>query len=218
MEITLHPDTLKAALTCAAKGDIRYYLNGVLVDVTAARTVLVATDGHVLLAVPLDPEDVTDAAPGLYILPREALESVKPCKAGRDALPYRLTITPARTEPDPERPGVDVKHPPTFALAGVTTAAGPCVDGIFPDWRRVMPATASGEIGQYQSAFIAAFGKVAQLLAGDRAYPVIHHNGINGGALVTMPGTSALGVIMPFRVDAAELRHPGLPAWARKGE
>lgn len=217
MEITLHPDTLKAALTCAAKGDIQYYLNGVLVDVTAARTVLVATDGYVLLAVPLNPDDIVDAAPGLYILPREALESVKPCKAGRGALPYRLTITPARTEPDPERPDVDVKHAPTFSLVGVTTAAGPCVDGIYPDWRRVMPATASGEVAQYQSAFIAAFGKVAELLAGSRSYPVIHHNG-PGGALVTIPGSNALGAIMPFRVDADELRHPGLPAWARRGE
>ena len=106
MEIKITHETLKALLIIAAKDDIRYYLKSVCVDVTDKGTALVACDGHRLLAVPAD--DVTDAMPGEYIIPRESIAAIKPCKAGRVTLPLELTITKPAPVPDPARSGVTV--------------------------------------------------------------------------------------------------------------
>ena len=105
MILTIQHSTLKALLTVAATKDVRYYLLGICVDVRAATdarpadVTLVATDGAILLAHPVPLSDVEGAIePGQYIIPRDALEAVTPMKAGRTALPIKLTIrTPAPT-------------------------------------------------------------------------------------------------------------------------
>jgi hypothetical protein len=77
-----------------------------------------------------------------------------------------------------------------------------------------MPAAASLEVAQFDPALVATFGDVHALLSGStKSKPVVHHNG-RGGALVSGLGRDALGVIMPLRVDADDMRHPGLPSWA----
>ena len=51
MQFSIPVDTIKALLLAAAKGDIRYYLNAVCLDVAPDGTaVAVATDGHIMLA------------------------------------------------------------------------------------------------------------------------------------------------------------------------
>ena len=51
----------------------------------------------------------------------------------------------AEVAPVPEkRPGVTVQGRPVFTLIGATTATGPTIDGRYPDWRRVMPASTTG--------------------------------------------------------------------------
>jgi DNA polymerase-3 subunit beta len=216
MKIQLKPETLKALLTIAAKKDIRYYLQGVLVEVNpSGQTVLVATDGHRLLALPVAADDVADPLPGEYIIPRDALESVKPVKYGRATHPFELTIEQPAPTPDETRPGATITHPARFTLTGATTAAGAMIDGRYPDWRRVLPATASNEPGHYQPDYVADFGAVASLLTGKKSpCPIIHHNGTSG-ALVTGLGHDAVGVLMPMRVDD-DTNHPGLPAWTAR--
>ena len=44
--VSFNPKWLKAAAMIAARRDIRYYLNGVLVEVFEKEARLVATDGH----------------------------------------------------------------------------------------------------------------------------------------------------------------------------
>jgi hypothetical protein len=51
MKITLKTSVLRAALICAAKKDIRYYLQGVCVSINNPNVAMVyGTDGHVLFA------------------------------------------------------------------------------------------------------------------------------------------------------------------------
>jgi DNA polymerase-3 subunit beta len=218
MKLNIQSDVIKALLIIAAKGDIRYYLNGVCVDAREnGDVVLVATDGHRLLAVPMEAADVEELAPGEYIIPRDVLAAVKPNKAGRTTFPLSLEITTPAPAPDPERPGVTVQARPVFTLIGATTATGLTIGGRYPDWRRVMPASATGEPGAYQPAYIGDFGAVAALLHGStKVHPKIHQSGPEGSALVSCLGRNALGVVMPLRCDAEELAHPGLPAWALK--
>ena len=212
MKLTIDHAIIKALLIVAPKQDIRYYIKGVLVDVRAQDVTLVATNGHVLLAVPYVDNIEGDRLIGQWIIPREALEAVKPCKVGRATLPIAIEILPGAQTPDPERPGVTIKATDTITIAGTTTTTTKPIDGRYPDWRRVMPGSASLEVAQFDPALVATFGDVHSMLSGStKGKPVIHHNG-RGSALVSGLGRDALGVIMPYRVD--DMRHPGLPSWA----
>ena len=194
MKITIDHSVIKALLICAAKQDVRYYLKGVLVDARAnGDVVLVTTDGHRMLAYPVATDAIEALAPGQYIIPREALEAVKPCKAGRHVLPITIEIDTAK--------GLENK------ITGATSVVTPLIDGIYPDWRRVLPKTVSGEPTQYQAEYLGDFGRIADLLG--TKYPHIHHNG-SSAAIVGNLG-AALGVLMPMRSDA---EFSALPAWA----
>jgi DNA polymerase-3 subunit beta len=202
MIVTVTHDTIKALLLVSPKSDIRYYLNGVCVDVRNGAATLVATDGHRLLAVPVAADDVESATDGQYIIPRDVLDAVKPVKISRgDTLPITIEVVDTR-----------------ITITGATTATSPTVDGRFPDWRRVMPTSASGIPAQYQPEYLGDWGKVAALLGakGKGVTAVIHHNG-TGAALVTFPISPAIGVVMPCRLGATDsvVQHPGLPAWAQ---
>lgn len=194
MKITIDHSALRALLICAAKQDLRYYLKGVCVDARAnGDVVLVATDGHRMLAYPVAADAIEALAPGEYIIPREALEAVKPCKAGRTTLPITIEIDVARRLEN--------------KITGATSTVTPLIDGKYPDWRRVIPKSVSNEPAQFQADYIGDFGRVAELLG--TKYPQIHHNG-SSGAIVGNLG-AALGVIMPMRLDEP---FNGLPAWA----
>jgi len=217
MKLTIAHDVIKALLLTAPKQDIRYYLKGVLIDVRAQDVTLVSTDGSVLLAVPYMDDVDGERIVGQWIIPREVLEAVKPMKAGRSSLPISIEIVPGAERPDPERPVVTIKAPDSIIVTGATTASTKPVDGRYPDWRFVMPGVASLELAQFDPALVARFGDVHALLGGSstKYRPVIHHNG-GSGALVSSLGRFALGVIMPLRVDAEDMRHPGLPSWATR--
>lgn len=204
MKLTISHDTIKALLLIAPKSDIRSYLQGVCVDVRNGTVTLVATDGHRLLAVPVAADNVESAIDGQYIIPRLALESVKPVKVTRgDTLPITLEIV-----------GTQV------TITGATTATSAAMDERFPDWRRVMPKSATGVPAQFNPSYLGDWSKVAKYLGasakGSGASAVIHHNG-HDAALVTFPISPALGVAMPCRLSANNetVQHPSLPAWAQ---
>lgn len=202
---------IRALLAIAAKHDVRYYLKSIAVDARASDVTLVATDGHALLAVPITEADVETRPPeGVYVIPREALEAVKPAKAGKTVLPIDIQVVTAPDQPDPDRLGVTIKGKTSITITGATSAVTAPIDGRYPDWRRVIPRSRSGEPAQYQPRLIDALGAAAELLG---AFPAIHHNG-QAGALVTFDGgdSGALGVIMPYRVDA--VWPETFPAWA----
>ena len=198
MKITIDHSVVKALLICAAKQDVRYYLKGICVDARAnGDVVLVTTDGHRMLAYPVAADAIEALAPGQYIIPREALEAVKPCKAGRTTLPITIEI--------------DVAHGRENKITGATSTVTPLIDGKFPDWRRVMPKTVSGEPAQYNPEYVSGFGDICKLLGGKYG-PFINYNG-SSAAPVTNLGP-ALGVIMPLRLDGDDVKFSALPAWA----
>ena len=201
--ITIPHDTLKALLQAAAKKDIRFYLVGILIDRRATDCTLVATNGHMMLAAPhTPPEGETLALPvGQYIIPRELVETVKADPAGM------VTIT------------IDVAAR-TVSIAGASTVPGALIDGTFPDWRRVVPTSASNVPAQFDPTYLAAFHKAALLLGAPKhgAIPfVTFHNG-NGPATITFPCHDARGVLMPMRytADGSLPAFEDVPAWARQ--
>jgi hypothetical protein len=176
-------------------------LNGILIDARENDATLVASTGSIILAVPLDVESIEDRTIGQFIIPRELLEAVKPVKIGRTTLPIIITV------------GSDG----ACSVQGATTASGKLVDGTYPYWRRVIPATASGEAGQFDPDLLAIFADVQRLLSGaGKSRPILHHNG-TGSARVSNLGAEAIGVIAPMRYEEylELLELPSLPAWAR---
>lgn len=190
MKFIIPADTIKALLVIAAKKDIRGYLKSVCIDVRATDAVAVGCDGHKLLALPLTlADDAPALVPGQYIITREALESVKPVLQR----PITVTIDPiARTA--------------TLDNSSAVTSS-PLMDATYPDWRKVVPLTVSGEVAQFNAEYVGAFGKAHKLLGGMYS-PVIRHNGDNA-ARVVLAG-DAVGVIMPMRGDPQPLDNP---AW-----
>ena len=196
MKFAIKADTIKALLLAAAKNDVRYYLNGILFDVRATDAVAVATDGHVMLAVPITPEpdenDETHYLPGQFIVPRDVLESIKPNKI----FPLFFTFdAAARTV--------------TIANAGTETTVK-LIDGTYPEWRRAVPKTVTDMVAQFDTEYLATFGKIHKLLGGKYS-PTIRHNGDEnggGGAGRVMLAGNAVGVIMPMRHDRQPLANP----------
>jgi DNA polymerase III subunit beta len=184
MQLEIQNDTIKALVVIAAKGDIRYYLNAVCLDVRDNDACLVATDGHRMIAVPVELfAGSSPRKPGQYIIPREILESIKPYK--------KTPITLA----------VDTGAASVTVSTGATDVSSKLIDGHYPEWRKVIPLTVSGETGQFDSDYIGSFGKAHKLLGGKYS-PGIFHNG-TGAARISLAG-NAVGVLMPLRVDIPE--------------
>lgn len=207
MKFSIPVNTVKALLSAAGKQDIRYYLNGICLDVRSSDSVAVATNGHILLALPIVPVD--DDSPrlvGQFIVPRELLEQIKPAVKNMD-----ITIEIVQRPPTVEPGTATIKHPPTVALHCCgTTITGALIDGTFPDWRRAVPTQVSGLVSQFDADYVATFGKINKLL-GSKYSPAIAHNGGENGAdsaaRVLLTG-DAIGVIMPMRCDSTALDYP----------
>jgi DNA polymerase-3 subunit beta len=106
---------------CMAQQDVRYYLNGLLMDVSLGRLRVVATDGHRLAMCDLSVDLTLD----------EPLQLIVPRKAVLELLRV-LENTEARVE---IRAGT---HQITFSLPHLIFTSK-LVDGRFPDYERVVP-------------------------------------------------------------------------------
>jgi hypothetical protein len=220
--LTVSLSTLRAARTHSADGDIRSYLNGVYLDVTAGK--VVATDGHRMLVV--SAPDIVHARaydkavmpPELragVIIPNDAIDAALKLYTGEYQRGKRLgdvdvviTLRWVR-EPDPTREGVHIIRAPEGAIAvpnGGAVGFRP-LDGHFPQWRRVMPA--ADQLGalelsctnwQYVADACDAFAILRNKQkkhAGQHAVR-IHTRGTSP-AIITDGQPDAVAVVMPMR-------------------
>jgi len=192
MQFSISHDTVKALLVAAAKKDTRHYLNSVCIDVRGTDIVAVATNGHILVALPL----ATDSTivPGQYIVPRDLLDNLKPAYKGA-----QVTVT---IDPAAQTVSINV---------GGSSTSTQLVDGIFPNWRKVVPRVVSGKVSQFDADYVAAFGKINTLL-GSKYSPAIAHNGgsensVEAAARVLLTG-EAIGVLMPMRYENPTVDNP----------
>lgn len=172
-DITVPTAHLAAALHCAAKNDVRYYLNGVFLD--AKSGCVVATNGSVMYV--SEPGIVLGLAEDA-ILPRDFVEGV--VKDAKKAPGVMSTITIEG------------------AALSTATRRATVLDGRFPDWRRVYPAQLSGEPAQFDKELL-LLGAKANKALGVRAcgdFPV-YPNGKNG-AVGILSGGDAHFIIMPM--------------------
>lgn len=173
---------LRALTVLAAKDDIRYYLNGVLIEYSPTITRIVATNGHVM-GVYNDMQE--NEGSGSFIIPRSALDLLKPANKLD-----QVCITREGTGSG------------SISVIGGASVNFTPVDGKFPDYVRVIPDKVTGEVAQFNPDYIADFKKAYKLLGAKTFH--IHHNG-HGGAIVDFARDDFLGILMPMRTGAENL-------------
>lgn len=182
---------LKAAAFCVSSEETRFYLKGVFAEYKNGALILVATDGHRLIAVHPNSNGPAPNRPEFgIIIPSDVLARIKlgrrdtmgdlVCEAGQWALHYD---------------GLKIGFTP--------------IEGTFPDWRRIVPSETSGEAAQFNAAYLNDFAKASKMLGGDTR-PVLAHNGDGPGLVSFHSDIDAFGVLMPFRASIVPTKPP---AW-----
>ena len=209
---TLPLSTLRAALTHTAEQDIRYYLNGVYLDLPRGK--IVATDGHRML---ISDGPVVLGAPAV-IVGSDSIKAV--IKAHESAGPlYKQgnVLGDFQIEVTLECPH-DVAASINFKVPNGHIVAAP-IDGRFPDYLRVIPTTVDGTAGHYQADYVqdaaAAFRMHRNKRKNDDKYcPALMQNGTS--ATVMIDGDNDLLIIvMPRRTDATPATALEACEWAR---
>ena len=162
MQNTLHSAVFAAAMHIAGKKDVRFYLNGMLIEPGADGAVCVATDGHRLLVIRTNvPWNL-----GKIIVPRDACEIIAKMKGDVDFSAV----------------GVGARGPRFKADRGGQAIEFAAVDANYPDWRAVVskptelapcgfnPAILEGVVKSAGIIRKAFGGKVTSLI------PVVGHN------------------------------------------
>ena len=182
---------LKAVLIFAPKSDVRYYLEGVLLESTGTEVRLVATDGHCLALYRLD-----EKAPiGKVILPYDDVKAALsvPKTIADKEIPFEVELADLNLAVG--RPKVTITH------GNGTVQSFRTVGGKFPDYLRVLPRTVSGEPAQFNPEYLNRFAQADRILGwlkrSEEPRVYIHYNG-NAAALVECKhDVSFLGVVMP---------------------
>lgn len=186
MKIEVPTRHLLAASVFAARQDIRYYLMGVLVEVTPDAIYCVGTDGCSLGAT-RHPSVSNYSLP--FIVPVSAIKTLnKPKSAGELTAIYF-------------QPGGAFSFGET---GGHLTHK--FMDAHYPAWRDVIPTSApSGEAAQFSIELLSKYVTASQILSMRKSrHPVITigHNG-KDGSRVSIAGHDSefLGFAMPLRND-----------------
>jgi hypothetical protein len=212
--VTINARALKAAAMCASSEETRYYLKGVFVEETAAGVTLTATDGHRLAALnhARHADDLDSPQAPAVIVPLHMIDKLK---IGKRAPDYATLTIDAGANPAKL----------TLSYDGLSIVAD-AVDGTYPNARAVVrgafnPGDDAGKLAHFNPAYVAAFGKMKELLTGNKAIVLpIYHNG-HSPALVdflgveeTLEGLRGFGVLMPCRsADGVLNTLSAPPAW-----
>ena len=166
---------LKAVMFSAAKNDVRYYLNGVMVR----NGEMAATNGHMVLLI----KSESIKSDGEYIIDNDTLKMIVTSHKGIKG-DNRIEVIDG------------------VVTTGKNKVHITPVDGHFPDVNRVIPANTSGEVGQFDFDYLATLQKANQEFLGMRnALIYLQHNGQVSAAKFETETYDAvlIGVVSPVR-------------------
>ena len=186
--LTIPQNAVRAVAYAMPSKDIRYYLNGMLVEHNGAETRLVCTDGHRLHACIVKHKD-GELLPGVvsFIVPAGIVKAMVKAKPAfrRQAVAFDIAVDGAN---------LSINMPD-----GTATHCKP-IDGKFPDYRRVIPVEFSGECAQYNPSYMAdAEAGACAWLERENAKPCFCHNGKKAGGMAL---GGFVAIVMPRLVDA----------------
>ena len=180
-------DLLKAAILFAAKKDFRVWLSGVQIDWQHRKAgqstsiSIVATDGHRLFAGKFSNEHVqSNLDAGSAII---------------DAAQVKLALTGHKGDTIGFAFDADTR---TGALGNLAVEG---MDATYPDWRKVIPESVSGEVSHFDAAYVGDMAKAAKLLLpkGQLNAAVTHPNGYEPALVTFGEREDVLAVLMPCR-------------------
>lgn len=181
MKFQIDFNILKALNVLTAKKDIRYYLNGVYVEINQNGAYFVATDGHKMGIYHND--EIKSDAPIEHVIPSTLIDQAS--KVIKNMSLIDLDLNPMIE--------INYLH---------NTFKAPAIDGKYPDFRKVIPESLNNEIAQFDPDFLMQFKKCACILNDVKNCDIaIGHNG-HSGSVIDIQNTNFLGVIMPYRSKA----------------
>ena len=199
--INIYRNKLKAAARFMAVQDIRYYLNGVLIESNEMQSRIVATDGHTLFA---SRDDAKGDNVGSFtgIMPADTVKAIlawkAPYKSANDAPVVLTTSDDLAGEHRAEWCG----NVCIFRL----------IDGKFPDYMRVVPATLDAGISFFQPEYLLRCTKAAQDL-NTSAKGMFAFKCAQDGTGIAVFSPQSFAVIMPIKTIVADVADV---AWARE--
>jgi len=188
MKISLKTSVLRAALMCAAKKDIRYYLQGVCVSINHPEVAMVyGTNGHILFAgqCPIDVIEAPEAYGFEIIVPGDVIKGLD-----KKANVVMLEI-------------IDSMPKGYYVLGNSRFQA---IDARFPDVSRVIPSRdAFAEIkpSYFKPEYLCTANEALAMFYGDKkdkCYSLAQRGDASG--VVHNGRNDALVVVMPMRNDA----------------
>lgn len=197
--ITLKIKDIKAVSHAMANKDIRYYLNGMLVEHNGIETRLAATDGHRMHLVRVEHDSALVSEPVKYIIPRDFVAQLIKTKFSKgDVKQVNLTFSD------------NMKV--SAALPNGDEIISKLIDGMFPNYCRVIPKNPSGEYAYLKPEYqLDAVNGMIDYSENKDLTIKIKHNG--EGAAVLAYG-NYLAVIMPVRNDFAPLSDNPYAEWS----
>lgn len=179
-------DYLAAAACCAAAKDIRYYLNGVLVESLPSETRIAATTGQI-------------AGVARYSRANaDRFELIIPLATVMLALKMPRTFLSL------------AKHGDQWSLAGIAFTP---IEGKFPDYRRVIPDKTSGESAPgFSPELLNVFAKVGKALK-IKSHPIVRTNGKDAALVHFYAFDDFIGVLMPYNPFTVKFPDLGTPSW-----
>jgi hypothetical protein len=188
MKITLKTSVLRAALLCAAKKDIRYYLQGICISFNHPAVAMVCgTNGHILFAgqCPIDVIEAPEAYGFEIIVPGDVIKG----------LDKKAAVVMLET--------IDAMPKGHYVLGNTRFQA---IDARFPDVSRVIPSRdAFAEIkpSYFKPEYLCTANEALAMYYGDKkdkCYSLAQRGDASG--VVHNGRNDALVVVMPMRNDA----------------
>jgi DNA polymerase III beta subunit, central domain len=204
---------VRAVASCMAKCDIRYYLNGFYVEPHIDGVIIVATDGHKMLAI----IDRTGHAERSVIcgLPKLIKKAMPRRAMFDDGSSHRLKLIKTQTD---DHQGLILTGPNKEPIA--TSLEKHLINGAFPDWRKVFaaaPSTTNMLCGMISARYVAALTKGFE--KGPMAFRAYQEDHLKQAFIWFENFPEVISCIMPIRSgglasDATETR-PWRETWAQ---
>lgn len=185
MKTSLLHTHLAAALCCAGKQDVRFYLNSVFVEVSSTETRVVGCNGISVAVLRLLQES---EAPFSVIIPRDSVELALRLKS--EVLGLECTDG-------------------LWSLGGIPFRP---LDGTYPDYRRTIPRSVSGAASHFDPNILMSFAKVGKALK-CKGMPIVRQSGADAALVHFYDVDEFVGVAMPMRMFTEKNPDKGAPSW-----
>lgn len=223
----VNADLFRRAYECVSTDELRYYLNGVLVEAhPGGGAILVSTNGHVLVAI-RDKDALVEGGCGIVHANRDILAAcrknggVRQVFGKRGDVPLHLFVEGPRAavakrvsdDLDGDRRWDIVRAPDQSCEA--YQWHGALIDGAFPDWRKVLPKEPADAVhpASFGPALVARLDAALCRPKSGTSVSLTPTKGQCSPFIVHGDGAvDGFGVLMPKRVEkGVDL---AIPSWA----